>query len=444
MQIYDRAKRIAAAGVLTGVLLLNGCGQQTTGGRPPAGIPEVAVVTIQPKRLVITTELSGRTSANMVAEVRPQVSGIILKRLFTEGSDVKAGQTLYQIDAAPFQAALDNAAANLSVTQKNADRARAALQASLANVARQRATLDLARTNDKRFEDAFKERAVSASQRDQVVTEAKVADAAMLAAEAQVESDRKAVAAAEAAIQQAEAALKTARINLGYTAITAPISGRIGRSSITEGALVTALQPIALAVIQQLDPVYVDLPQSTAEVLRLRNRLEEGRLQSDGMRQKKVHLLLEDDSQYPWEGTLQFRDVTVDPTTGSVILRVIVPNPKGFLLPGMFVRTLVEEGVNPNALLIPQQAVSRDPKGNPFTLVVDAEGKVQQRMLTIDRAIGNTWLVVAGLAAGERVIVEGVQKVRPGLTVKTIPFAAGQNNAVQERPKAAPPAGSAK
>ncbi len=443
MQIDEMAKRIVAAGVLVGVLILSGCGQQTTGG-PPPGPPEVAVVTIQPKRLVITTELSGRTSANMVAEVRPQVSGIIQKRLFTEGSDVKAGQTLYQIDPAPFQAALDNAAANLTATQKNADRARAALQASLANVTRQGATRELARTNGERFEEAFKERAVSASQRDQVVTEAKVADAAMLAVEAQVESDRKAVAAAEAAIQQAEAALKTVRINLGYTAITAPISGRIGRSSVTEGALVTAHQPIALAVIQQLDPIYVDLPQSTAELLRLQNRLKDGRLHRDGEIRNKVHLLLEDDTQYPWDGELQFRDVTVDPTTGSVILRVLFPNPKGVLLPGMFVRTLVEEGVNPNALLIPQQAVSRDPKGNPLTMIVDAEGKVQQRMLTIDRAIGNAWLVATGLAAGERVIIEGTQKVRPGASVKAVPFEAGREKNGGEQKNTAPPATKAK
>ncbi|MHB8908995.1 MAG: efflux RND transporter periplasmic adaptor subunit [Syntrophales bacterium] len=445
MQIEEKGRRIVAAGVLAGVLILNGCGQQTgTGGMPKGGPPEVAVMTIQPKRLVITTELSGRTSAKLVAEVRPQVSGIIQKRLFTEGSDVKAGQTLYQIDPAPFQAAMDNAAANLSAMQKNADRARAALQASIANVTRQRATLALARTNGERFESAFKENAVSASQRDQAATEAQVAEATLLAVNAQVESDRKAVAAAEAAIQQAEAALKAVRINLGYTAITAPISGRIGRSGITEGALVTAQQPTPLAVIQQLDPIYVDLPESTAELLRLRNRLKEGRLLHNGEIRDKVHLLLEDDTQYPWEGELQFRDVTVDPTTGSVILRVLFPNPKGVLLPGMFVRTLVEEGVNPRALLIPQQAVSRDPKGNPLTLIVDAQGKVQQRMLTIDRAIGNAWLVASGLTAGERVIVEGIQKVRPGASVKAVPFEAGREKNGEGQKNTAPPAAKAK
>ena len=441
----DRTGRIAVGVLLAGLLLLAGCGQPAgTGGPPKGGPPEVSVVTIQPQRLVMTTELSGRTSAHRVAEVRPQVGGLIQRRLFTEGTDVKAGETLYQIDPAPFQAALDSAAANVAAVRKNADRARAAMQATLANVSRQQASLELARTNGERIESAFKERAVSASQRDQAVTETQVAEATLRAIKAQVEIDRQAVAAAEAAIQQAEGALKTARINLGYTAITAPISGIIGRSSVTEGALVSAYQPLALAAIQQLDPIYVDLPQSTAELLRLRNRLKEGRLRRNGGIRNKVHILMEDDTQYPWEGELQFREVTVDPSTGSVILRVIVPNPKGVLLPGMFVRTLFEEGVNPAALLIPQQAVSRDPKGNPVTLIVDKEGNVQQRMLTIDRAIGNAWLVAEGISAGDRVIVEGIQKVRPGVSVKAVAFAAEQKKNGGEQQKAAPPAAKAK
>jgi membrane fusion protein (multidrug efflux system) len=387
--------------------------------------------------LVITTELAGRTSANRVAEVRPQVGGIIQKRLFTEGADVKSGQTLFRIDAAPFQAAYDNAAANLVAMRKAADRARAALRASVAGVTRQQATLNFARTNRERFEELSKDGAVSASQRDQAVTEADVAEATIRAAEAQVESDRAAVAAAEAAIDQAEAALETARINLAYTSVTAPISGRIGRSSVTEGALVTAYQPIALATIQQLDPMYVDVPQSTTEVLRLRRRLEEGRLNHNGEIRNKVRLILEDGTQYPLDGALQFRDVTVDPSTGSVNLRVVFPNPKGVLLPGMFVRALVEDGVNPKALLIPQQAVSRDHKGNPLTLIVDAGGKVQQRMLTLDRAIGDAWLVSSGLAPGERVIVEGMQKVKPGASVKAVPFDAGREKNSGERKNAA-------
>ncbi|MBU1745685.1 MAG: efflux RND transporter periplasmic adaptor subunit [Proteobacteria bacterium] len=441
MQICDRAKRIAAGGLLTGIFILGGCGQQTaTGGPPRGGPPEVAVVTIQPKRLVITAELAGRTSANRVAEVRPQVGGIIEKRLFAEGSDVKAGQELYQIDPTIYQAALDNAAANLTVMQKNADRARAALGAGIAGVTRQRATLEFALTNRGRFEEAFKESAVSASQRDQATTEAKVAEAVLKAADAQVESDRKAVAAAEAAILQAEAALKTARINLGYTSVTAPISGRIGRSGVTEGALVAAYQPMALATIQQLDPMYVDLPQSTTDLLRLRRRLADGRLHFNGQLRNNVRLLLEDGTAYRWEGALQFRDVTADPTTGSVILRVVVPNPQGILLPGMFVRAVVEEGVNPKALLIPQQAVSRNPKGNPVAFIVDAEGKVQQRTVEIDRAVGNQWLIANGLSAGERVIVEGMQKARPGASVKAVPFDGSGEKKNGERKNTDPPA----
>jgi membrane fusion protein, multidrug efflux system len=433
--------RILVGIIGAGLSILVGCGQQAGTGAPKGGPPEVAVVTIQPQPLVVTTELTGRTSAHLVAEVRPQVGGLIQKRLFTEGSEVKEGDVLYQIDPAPFDAALENAAANLTVIQKNADRARAALQASLANVTRQQATVDLARINRERFEEAIKEKVVSASQRDQAVTEAQVAEATLLAVKAQVESDRKAISAAEAAIQQAEAALKMARINRGYTAITAPISGRIGRSSVTVGALVTAYQPLALSTIQQLDPMFVDVPQSTAELLRLRTRLEDGRLDHSGQKQNKVRLVTEDGVQYPLGGELQFRDVTVDPSTGSVILRVTVPNPKGVLLPGMFVRAVVDEGVNPRALLIPQQAVARDPRGNPTTLIVDAEGKVQQKPLTLDRAIGNAWLVTAGLSPGEKVIVEGMQKVRPGVSVKAVPFAAGPGKNGGEQKNAAPVAG---
>jgi membrane fusion protein (multidrug efflux system) len=426
MKRDNRAKGIAVGIVLTGILILGGCEQQTVAGVPPqGGAPEVAVVTVQSRRLLITTELAGRTSANRIAEVRPQVGGIIQKRLFEEGADVKAGQPLYRIDPAPFQAALDSASANLTAMQRNADRARAALEASIANVTRQKSTRELARTNRDRFEEAFKDKAVSASQRDQAVTEAEVAEATILAAEAQVESDRKAIAAAEAAVLQTEAALKTVRINLGYTLVTAPIPGRIGRSGVTEGALVTAYQPVALATIQQLDPIYVDVPQSTTDLLRLRLRLEDGRLNHNGEVRNKVRLLLEDDIKYPWEGALQFREVTVDSTTGSVILRVLFPNPKGYLLPGMFVRAVVEEGVNRKAILVPQQAVSRNPKGNPVVLTVDAQGKVEQKMLTLDRTIGNEWLVSAGLAPGDRVIVEGMQKVKPGASVKVVPFESG-------------------
>jgi membrane fusion protein (multidrug efflux system) len=434
MQLHEKLteplKLIVILLIMLAGFLLGGCdrGDQAP---PPPPVPEVATVTVSTQAVVLTTELPGRTSSYLVAEIRPQVSGLIQKRLFTEGSDVKAGEALYQIDPAPFQAALDNAAANLVAMQRGVDRARAALGASIAGVARHRATLELARTNRERFDEAFKDRAVSASQRDQAATEAEVVEATLRAAEAQVESDRKAIAAAEAGTQQAEAALETVRIQLGYTKITAPISGRIGKSNITVGAIVTAYQPLALATIQQLDPIYVDVPQSTTELLRLKRRLEQGSLTYDGRNQNKVKLMLEDGTVYPLEGTLRFRDVTVDSTTGSVILRVVLPNPEGVLLPGMFVRAVVKEGINEQAILVPQQAVSRDPKGNPVALIVDAEGKVGQRMLTLDRAIGDRWLIVSGLAAGERVIVEGMQRVRPGASVKEVSLQAeGKEGAI--------------
>jgi membrane fusion protein, multidrug efflux system len=254
---------------------------------------------------------------------------------------------------------------------------------------------------------------------------------------------------AEADVEYWKAAVASAAINLRYTSITAPISGRIGRSAVTEGALVTAHQPLALAVIQRLDPIYVDVPQSTTELLRLRSRLEDGRLHRDGRAGNRVRLILEDDSSYPWEGRLQFRDVTVDATTGSVILRVDFPNPKGILLPGMFVRAIVEEGVNPQAILVPQQTVTRDPKGNAVVLVVDAGGIVRQRMVAVDRAVGDAWLVSAGVKPRERLIVEGAQKTKPGAPVKAVPFVALDGTAAAQGPGAhagavaAQPTGSA-
>ncbi|MBW2062816.1 MAG: efflux RND transporter periplasmic adaptor subunit [Deltaproteobacteria bacterium] len=423
--VYKPFRCIVVLVAMLGGLLLGGC-DQSTQSQPPPPVPEVAIVTVKPQKVVLTTELPGRTAAFRIAQIRPQVSGLIQKRLFMEGSDVKAGQVLYQIDPAPFQVALDNATANLAVMRKSADRARAALEAGIAGVTRQRAILELARTNRRRFEDAFKVRAVSTSQRDQAVTNANVAEATLRAAEAQLESDREAVAVAEAAIQQAEAAVETVRINLGYTKITAPISGRIGRSNVTEGAIVTAYQPVPLATIQQLDPVYVNVPQSTADMLRLKQRLEDGRLSCNGKDRRKVKLLLEDGTLYPLKGTLQFRDVTVDPTTGSVILRIVFPNPDHVLLPNMFIWAVVQECIAEQAILVPQQGVARDRKGNPFVLIVDAESKVGQRMLTLDRAIGDKWLVSSGLAPGDRVIVEGLQRVRPGMPVKVVPFSEGK------------------
>ncbi len=381
--VYEPLKWSVVLMAMSAGLLMGGC-DDTGRAQPPPRVPEVAVVTIQPQKVVLTTELPGRTSAFRVAEIRPQVNGLIQKRLFTEGSDVKAGQALYQIDPAPFQAALDNAEAALG-------RAEASLSAIHLRV--------------ERYQELLAVKAVSRQDYDD-------ADAALKQTEADIEYWR--------------AMVKTARISLEYARITAPISGRIGRSSVTEGAIVTGYQPVALATIQQLDPTYVDVPQSTTEVLRLKRRLEGGHLDQNGASQKKVKLILEDGTAYPLKGTLQFRGVTVDPTTGSVILRVVFPNPNGVLLPGTFVRAVMEEGVDEQAILVPQQAVSRNPKGNPFALIVDAEGKVDQRMLMLDRAIGDKWLVSAGLAPGDRVIVEGIQKVKPGISVKVVSFEAGR------------------
>jgi len=368
--------------VLLCSLLLPGCERRQQA--PPPPVPEVSTVTVQTQKIMLSTELPGRTSAYRIAEIRPQVSGLILNRLFTEGSSVKTGQVLYQIDPAPFQAALDNTQAALGRAEAN---------------------LPAIRSRAERYREVLADKAVSRQDYDDAV-----------AAMTQVKAD----------IQYWKATVETARINLGYCRVTAPISGRIGKSNVTEGAIVTAYQPVALATIQQLDPIYVDVPQSTTELLRLKRRLEDGRLKSHGTNQNKVKLILEDGTAYPPEGTLQFRDVTVDPTTGSVIMRVVFTNPEGVLLPGMFVRAVIKEGVNEQAILIPQQGVSRDPKGNPVSLIVDAEGKAQQRMLTLDRAIGDKWLVSAGLAPGNRVIVEGMQRVRPGAAVKVVPFKEGK------------------
>jgi len=403
------------------IFLAAGCDSRQQAS-PATSVPKVSVMTVQPREIRLTIELPGRTSAYRMAEIRPQVSGLLQKRLFTEGADVKAGQVLYQIDPAPFQAAVDNADANLSAMLKSTGQARAALKASIADVARLRVTLELAETNRGRYETAHDKKAVSTIQRDEAVTEARAAESTLKAAEAQVESSREAVAVAQATIAQARAELKTARINLGYTNVTAPISGRIGRSGVTEGAIVTAYQSSAMTTIQQLDPIYVDVPQSTTELLRLKQRIKEGRLHQDGTDREVVKLILEDDTNYPQDGSLKFSDVTVDPTTGSVILRMVFPNPDRILLPGMFVRAVINEGVNPRAILIPQQCVSRDHKGNPFVLSVDAGSKVVLRMITLDRAIGDKWLVSAGLTPGDRVIVEGMLMLRPGTTVNTVPF----------------------
>jgi len=371
--LYKFFRNVVLLVILAG-LLLTACNRRQTA--PPPQIPEVAVVTVQPQKVVLTTKLPGRTSAFRVAEVRPQVSGLLLKRLFKEGSDVKAGQVLYQIDPAPFQAALDNAEAALAKAESN---------------------LPPIRLRVERYRELLPSKAVSQQDYDDAVA---------------------ALKQAQAEIKYWKAQVRTARINLGYTKVTAPISGRIGRSNVTEGAIVTAYQPTPLAVIHQLDPIYVDVPQSTVELLHLKRRLREGNLYHGGVDQTKVKLILEDGTVYPYDGIFQFRDVSVDPTTGSVILRMIFPNPKRILLPKMFVRAVIKEGVKKDAILVPQQAVLRTPRGEPYVLVVGSEDKVERRMFKLDRAIGNKWLVASGLSAGDRVIVEGLQFIRPGMRVK--------------------------
>ena len=387
--VYQSFKwNVMLMALLVGLLLV-GCDRRQQS--PPRPVPEVAIVTVQPQKLVLTTELPGRTSAYRVAEIRPQINGIIQKRLFKEGSDVTARQVLYQIEPAPFRAALESAKASLAKSEAN---------------------LPPVRMKEERYRKLLAENAVSQQDYD---------------------DKNAALKAAEADIQYWKAAVETARINLGYTRVTAPISGRIGKSNVTDGALVTAYQSLALATIQQLDPIYVDVPQSTTELLKLRRRLAEGRLNQNGKSQSKVKLVLEDGSTYPKEGTLQFRDVTVDPTTGSVVLRAVFPNPDGVLLPGMFVRAIVKEGINEQAILVPQQAVARDPKGNPIGLIVSSEEKIEQRKLTLDRSVDDKWLVSSGLGSGDRVVVEGLQKIRPGASVKVVPF--------QADPKASPKPG---
>jgi len=365
----------------TAATLTLACGKGRS-GPPQQGPVEVGTVTVNPEKVVLTTELPGRTSPYLVAEVRPQVNGLIRERRFEEGSDVKAGNLLYQIDPAQYQAAYDQAKAALAMAEANVPAAR--LRAE-----RLKGLVEIKATGRQNYDDALA-----------------------------------ALQQAEASVAAARAAEESARINLSYTPIRAPIPGRTGKSSVTVGALVTGYQPVPLVVIQQLDPIYVDVTQSSAEILRLRQSLASGRLKRSGDGWSRVKLLLEDGTPYPLAGKLKFRDVTVDPTTGSVTLRMVFPNPDSVLLPGMFVRAIVEEGVNEEAILVPQQGVTRDQKGDPYALVAGKDGKVEQRMLTLDRALGDRWLVTKGLAAEDRVIVDGLQRVRPGAEVKAVPFAA--------------------
>ena len=378
MQNRCGSKWCRTLGIIAVAFLFTGCTKPKAGGPPPSGPPEVGIIVVKPEKVSLTTELSGRTVPQQVAEVRPQVSGIILKRLFIEGSDVKEGQTLYQIDAAAFEAAYASTKA-----------AQARVEASLVSL----------RLTEERYRELVKIKAVSQQDYDNAFAQLKQAEAELAAAKAAVE---------------------TARINVAYTKVTAHISGRIGRSSVTNGALVTAGQPTALATIQQLDSMYVDVTQSTADLLKLRQNLANGVLKKSSSAQ--VKLLLEDGSPYPVPGTLKFSEVAVDAGTGSVTLRAVFPNPKQLLLPGMFVRAVLVEGIHESAILIPQRGVTRNPKGDAMVMVVGAEEKVEPRPIKVIRTVGDSWLVSDGLKAGDRVILEGLQKARPGTPVKAVPF----------------------
>ena len=374
-------------------LALAGC-NKTPPAPPPAKAPEVVVYTVATEALPMTTELPGRTAAYQVAEVRPQVGGLILKRLFVEGADVKAGTSLYQIDPASYQAAYNSARAALN-------RAKANLLTSGPKVARYKELVALEGVSRQDYDEA-------------------------LAAHEQAKAD----------VESAAAALEVANINLRYTNVNAPISGRISRSNVTPGALVTASQATPLTTVQQLDPIYVDVTQSSNDMLRLKREMESGGLKKSGGL-AKVTLLLADGSKYAQGGKLQFSDVSVDPGTGNVTLRALFPNPKGDLLPGMYVRAVLENGMNESAIVVPQQGVTRNPKGQATALLLNADGKVEQRVLTTAGTIGNKWLVTSGLAAGDRVIVEGLQKVKPGAPATAAKAGAP---AVAGSPAGAPPA----
>lgn len=365
---------LAVVLMLSSSLALTGCDdkQDQQGGQQ---MPEVGVVTLKTEPLQITTELPGRTVAYRIAEVRPQVSGIILKRNFVEGSDIEAGVSLYQIDPATYQATYDSAKGDLAKAQ---------------------AAANIAELTVKRYQKLLGTQYISKQEYDQALADAQQATAAVVAAKAAVE---------------------TARINLAYTKVTSPISGRIGKSSVTEGALVQNGQASALATVQQLDPIYVDVTQSSNDFLRLKQELANGSLKQENGK-AKVDLVTSDGIKFPQSGTLEFSDVTVDQTTGSITLRAIFPNPDHTLLPGMFVRARLQEGTKPTALLVPQQGVTRTPRGDATVLVVGADNKVETRQIVASQAIGDKWLVTDGLKAGDRVVVSGLQKVRPGAQVK--------------------------
>ncbi|MGY0505898.1 efflux RND transporter periplasmic adaptor subunit [Luteimonas sp. e5] len=385
--------------VLAASLLLTACGK---GDAPADGAPPptpVTVVTLKPETVLLTRELSGRALASQEAEVRPQVSGIVQRMLFTEGGSVRAGQPLYQLDQTAF---------------------RADAQSAQAALARAQAALGTARLNATRSAELVKIDAVS-RQDD--------------------ENAQAALRQAQADLRAAQAAVQGANVPLGFSRVSAPISGRIGRSSVTPGALVTSAQPTPLAIIQRLDPMHVEVNQSSAELLQLRREIEAGQLQ--GTDSVPVEIVLEDGSVFPQQGRLRFAETMVDPATGAVALRVVVANPDEMLLPGMFVRARIANGERRDAILVPQQGIARDPKGAASAMVVDAEGKVEVRPVVVSRTIGDKWLVESGLQAGDKVIVEGLQKVGPGAPVQATEAGADGSTPAQPAASAAPAAAPA-
>jgi membrane fusion protein (multidrug efflux system) len=387
-----RRNTVSCVGIVVLGLCLAGCKEKPKEAAP-APKPSVDVVTLHAKPVKLTTDLPGRTSPFRTAEVRPQVSGVILKRLFVEGDTVQAGQQLYQVDPAPYEASLASAQATLMHAQ---------------------ASVKTAQSVVSRYRPLAAAYAVSRQDLDNAV--------------GTLEQNQADVASAQASI-------KTAAINLAYTKVLSPITGRTSRSAVTEGALVTAEQTTSLVTVTQLNPIYVDVTQPSTTILRLKREVASGQIKTAGDNQVPVRLLLEDGSSYDQTGKLQFSEVTVDQGTGAVTLRAVFPNDAGLLLPGMFVREQLQEGIRQNGILAPQQGVTHNQRGEPTALVVGVDGKVQSRTLTTDRAIGDFWLVTNGLSDNDRLIVKGVQMVRPGMEVTA--------NEVTIDEAAAAPAGSA-
>ncbi len=375
----DRVQLTALLAALSTALVCPGCGGKTPGASPPGGPPEVGVLTISAQPVPLTLDLPGRTAALRIAEVRARVNGIVVKRFFREGAEVKEGEVLYQIDPAPYEAALKNAQGTLARAE--------------ANVAATRAQAE-------RCKKLMASRAVSQQDYD-----------AALASFQSYEAD----------VISGKGAVHSAQINLGYTRVTSPISGRIGISQVTEGAYVQSSAANLLATVQEMDQMYDDVTQASSELLRLKRDLASGRLKSAGSGKARVWLIMDDGSTYGEEGTLQLADVTVNLMTSTVTVRAIFPNPKDEILPGMFVRARLEEGITPNAILIPQLAVTRNQKGEPTVMVVGAGDTAELRVVKTDRAVENQWLVSEGLKPGDRLIVDNLQRLRPGAAVKPVP-----------------------